>query len=238
MKKVLGVLVALIAVLVAVIISRPASFKVERSQSISAPTDVVFAQVADFHHWKSWSPWENKDPAMKVTFEGTPGQVGSSYAWTGNDDVGAGKMTLLEANAPGSLKIKLEFLKPMKTTNQIEFRFAPADGKTRTTWTMSGDYNFMGKAFSMLMDMDKAVGADFEKGLAQLDAAAQAEAKRLAEAKAAADAAAAQAAAQAEPAADPAADPHAAPGTVVPAVAPAPAPVVKPAAAQAADDVR
>ena len=33
---------------------------------------------------------------------------------------------------------------------------------------MSGDKNFMAKAFTMFMDMDKMVGTDFEKGLAEM----------------------------------------------------------------------
>jgi len=36
------------------------------------------------------------------------------------------------------------------------------------TWSMDGNHNFIGKAFGMFMDMDKMLGNDIEKGLAQL----------------------------------------------------------------------
>lgn len=195
MKKVVIVLVALIAVLAGFVATRPDSFKVERTQTIQAPADVVFARVADFHQWSSWSPWAKKDPAMKVTYEGVPGQVGSSYAWSGNDDVGAGKMTILEAKAPQSLKIQLDFLKPMKITHQVEFHFTAAPPNTTVSWVMNGHNTFLGKAFTLVMDMDKMIGPDFELGLSQLKSVSEAEARRLAAAAAAAAAAPAQQAA-------------------------------------------
>jgi hypothetical protein len=61
---------------------------------------------------------------------------------------------------------------------------------------MDGKNNLVGKAFGIFMDMDKMIGADFEKGLAQLSAIAEAEAKK----KKAEEAAAAQAAAEPAPA--------------------------------------
>ena len=38
---------------------------------------------------------------------------------------------------------------------------------------MDGDNNFMGKAFGLFMKMDKMVGGDFEKGLAQMKSVAE-----------------------------------------------------------------
>src|SRR5687768_9377746 len=105
MKKVLIALVVIIAAVVVLIALRPDTFHVERSTEIDSPRDIPFGMVADFHQWDGWSPWEKLDPGMKKTYEGTPGAVGSSYHWAGNDDVGEGKMTLTAADAPSSLAI-------------------------------------------------------------------------------------------------------------------------------------
>jgi hypothetical protein len=43
---------------------------------------------------------------------------------------------------------------------------------------MDGKNGFVSKAFCMFMDMDKLVGSDFEKGLAEMKTAAEADAKR------------------------------------------------------------
>jgi hypothetical protein len=42
---------------------------------------------------------------------------------------------------------------------------------------MTGPNNFMAKAFGLFMDMEKMVGPDFEKGLADLDRATAAAAR-------------------------------------------------------------
>lgn len=83
-------------------------------------------------------------------------------------------MTITESTPSSRILIKLEFLKPFAATNDTEFRFEPGAGGTTVTWTMSGENNFMAKAAGLVMNMDKMVGADFEKGLAQLKAVAEA----------------------------------------------------------------
>jgi len=188
MPVLLGILIALAAVVVIFVIVvslQPADFRVTRSATIAAPPADVFANVNDFHKWPAWSPWAKLDPAMKTTHTGPVAAPGSSYAWSGNDKVGEGKMTLVEAVPGQRLRITLEFLKPFAATSATEFGFAPRQGGTETTWTMEGHNSFVAKAFSVFMDMDKMIGNDFEKGLAQLKAVSEAEAQKAAPAAAA-----------------------------------------------------
>ncbi len=166
-KVLLGIALVIVALAV-VVAMQPADFRIERAATISAPPAAVFAQVNDFHNWQAWSPWEKLDPNMKKTYEGEPGKNGATYAWSGNNEVGEGKMTLEESTPNERIKIKLEFLKPFAATNTTEFTFKPQGDQTVVTWTMSGQKNFMAKAFHMIMDMDKMVGSDFEKGLASM----------------------------------------------------------------------
>ena len=176
LKKVLLVLGALVVLFLIVVAMRPADFKIVRTATIAAPDSVLFAQVNDFHNWGAWSPWAKLDPAMKETYDGPASGTGATYAWTGNSDVGEGKMTILE-NTPSSLvEIKLEFLKPFAATNIAEFSFVPTGNGTTVTWTMTGTNNFMAKGFDLVMNMDKTVGKDFEKGLAGMKAVAEAKA--------------------------------------------------------------
>jgi hypothetical protein len=112
---------------------------------------------------------------MKTTYAGPVAAAGSSYAWTGNDKVGEGRMTIVEAKPGERVRIRLEFIKPFASTNSTEFEFAPKAGGTQITWTMVGQNGFVGKAFSVFMDMDKMIGNDFDKGLSQLKAVAEAE---------------------------------------------------------------
>src|SRR6185503_15648477 len=111
--------------------------------------------------------------------------------------VGEGRMTLTDSKPNDRVLIKLEFIKPFAATNQIEFTLAPVSGQTSVKWAMNGNHNFVGKAFAMVKDMDKMIGGDFEKGLAQLKQQSEDEAKHRAEEAAKAKAAAPVAAAPA-----------------------------------------
>ncbi|MDB5309466.1 MAG: hypothetical protein JWO38_3668 [Gemmataceae bacterium] len=167
--------VVLFAALLIYIGTRPASFHIERSAQIDAPGDVVFSIINDLHQWGRWSPYDKRDPAMQKTFEGSPTGPGAVYSWNGNGKVGAGRMTILESKPGALVSMKLEFFRPFKGTNQVRFRLVPSGAGTRVSWIMDGKYTFMTKAFSLVMDMDKMIGKDFEQGLANLNTVAHAE---------------------------------------------------------------
>jgi Polyketide cyclase / dehydrase and lipid transport len=176
-ETILIILVALtviVVLFVAVVAMRPADFRIARSAAMAAPAAEVFGQVNDFHKWNAWSPWAKIDPTMKQTYEGPPAGTGAIYAWSGDGKVGQGRMTLTESRPSDLIRIKLEFLRPFKATNTSEFTFKPQGNQTMVTWSMSGKNNFVFKAFGMFMNMDKMVGGDFEKGLAQLKSVVEA----------------------------------------------------------------
>ena len=161
-------IVVLVAIFVVVVATRPADFRVERSSKMSAQPSAVFEQVNDFHKWDGWSPWAKIDPAMKTVYEGPSSGTGAIYSWIGNSKVGQGRMTILESRPSDMIRIRLEFLKPFKATNAAEFTFLPEGNQTAVTWSMTGTKNFILKAFGLFISMDKMVGGDFEKGLAQM----------------------------------------------------------------------
>ncbi len=153
------------------IVTRPATFHIERSAQIHATAHVIFPMINDFHGWARWSPWEKLDPNMQKTFAGPTAQPGSTYEWRGNSKAGAGRITLMESKANELVSIQLEFFKPFPATNQASFKLVPSADGTRVTWTMEGKNNFMGKVMSPFMD--GFLGKEFETGLANLNAATQ-----------------------------------------------------------------
>ena len=181
MKKILVWIVVIVVVLViafvCIVALQPTHYHVERSATVNAPAPVVFAQVNDFHKWEAWSPWAKLDPSMKQNFEGAPAGNGAIYSWAGNSQVGEGRMTITDSHPSDLIKIKLEFIKPWTATNATNFTFTPQGNQTAVKWTMDGDNNFIGKAFGLFMNMDKMIGGDFEKGLAQMKSVAEAAAK-------------------------------------------------------------
>jgi hypothetical protein len=153
---------------------RPDSFSVERSTSVAAPLDEVFAQVNGLHNWERWSPWAKRDPDMSKVYEGPPAGVGAVYRWNGNKQVGEGSSTIVESRPGELIRMQLDFQRPFQASNEVQFRFAPEGSSTRVSWRMTGHNNFISKAVHLVMDVDKMCGGDFELGLAQLKAVSEA----------------------------------------------------------------
>ena len=176
--KVLLVLIAFVAVLGAVVASRPSEFRVERTRVIAAPPAAVFAQVNDFHKWPTWNPWGKLDPTMKQTYEGAPAGVGAVYTWAGNRQVGEGRMTIVESRPDELIRLRLDFMKPLPGTSTAEFTFKPEGDGTAVTWSMDGTNGFLAKAIGLVFNMDRMIGGQFEKGLADMKTVAEAAAKQ------------------------------------------------------------
>jgi hypothetical protein len=188
LKRIAVIAAVLFAVLLLVVSTRPSHLHVERSMSMAAPPSVVFPLIDDFHAWQSWSPWEKLDPNMKREITGAPHGKGALYSWFGNDEVGSGTMEITESIPPQQVQIRLEFKQPWAATNTTSFTLAPTSsppGGTRVTWSMDGENSFGAKAMGLVMDMDHMIGKDFESGLTNLQAMAEAaaEAQRAAAAK-------------------------------------------------------
>jgi uncharacterized protein YndB with AHSA1/START domain len=169
-KKILIVLVAIIAAFCIFVQTRPDHFSIERSATIEAPPAAVFAQVNDFHNWEAWSPWAKLDPDSKATYEGAESGKGAIFKWAGNSDVGEGSMTITESRPDDLILIDLHFIKPFEGTNVTEFTFKPVEDRTVVSWKMSGEQGFLHKAICLVMNMDKTVGGMFEQGLASMKA--------------------------------------------------------------------
>jgi hypothetical protein len=178
LKKILIAVAVIIVVMVVIVALQPTEFRVARSTTISAPAPAVFAQVNDFHKWQAWNPWGKIDPAMKQTYEGAPAGIGAIYTWAGNNEVGEGRMTLTESRPSELIRIKMEFFKPFAGISTAEFTFKPEGNQTAVTWRMSGENNFMAKAMHLFMNMDKMIGGQFDKGLAQMKSIVEAAPKQ------------------------------------------------------------
>jgi hypothetical protein len=168
-------LVGLVFGFVVAVARQPADYRVTRSATMAAPASVVFDQVNDFHHWDAWSPWAKLDPKAKNSFEGSESGTGAIFRWNGNDKVGEGSLTILKSIPNELVRMKLEFIRPFPDSCITEVAFEPAGQHTSVNWSMLGRHpNFTSKAICTVMNMDKMIGRDFEKGLANIKAIVEA----------------------------------------------------------------
>ena len=166
--EIVSLAVTLGAMIFAMVVARrPDDFRITRSLAISAPASVAFEQVNDLHKWQAWSPWEGIDADLKRTYEGPAAGVGAKYGWEGKK-TGAGTMTIAQSQEPTSVRLDLDFLKPFKASNVVEFTFQPQGSDTLVSWTMTGKDTFVAKIFVLLINRDKMCAGMFDQGLAKL----------------------------------------------------------------------
>ena len=149
------------------------TFTVERTRTIRATPDQIRPLLSNFRNWRLWSPWEEIDKDLHRAYSGPHAGIGAHYAWSGNRKAGAGSMEITDLDEH-RVVIDLQFTKPFKASNVTTFRLEPAgDDRTTVTWQMQGSRPLLMRVMGPLLDMDKMVGGDFEKGLDKLDEAAR-----------------------------------------------------------------
>jgi len=165
--KIIGIILATLFVLVVLLsLLAPKNFRVERS--IVIPTnnkEVIYKNISQWTEFLKWNPWLAKDPNAKIRISGQEGQVGSSYMWEGNKEIGKGEMTITSFKEFERVEEDLHFIKPFESTNKTIFRMKPEDNGYKVSWIIRGKYSFLFGIVAIFMDMEKMVGPDFEKGL-------------------------------------------------------------------------
>lgn len=150
------------------------TYRYERSTTIAAPPEAVWNHVSTLGAMDTWSPWNELDPNMKKSIEGTDGTVGATSRWEGNKDVGKGEQRI-DSVAPNNLvRTRLKFIEPWTSECDVLVQLAPEGDGTKVTWAMLGENDFMGKLMGKFMDMDAMIGKDFDKGLGMLKEQAEA----------------------------------------------------------------
>lgn len=178
LKKILLGLVAVVALILLVAAFQPGEFQVTRSAAIAASPAALFEQVNDHRKFAAWNPWGKIDPNVKNTFTGPATGVGAVFRWQGNSDVGAGSSTIIESKPGERVRLRMDWKEPMEGTSTVDFTFKPAGNKTVMTWHMQGANTYVGKVMCLFMNMDKMVGGQFEKGLADLQTLVESPAKK------------------------------------------------------------
>src|SRR4029079_5837063 len=172
MFEVLVIIAVILAMAIAAVLilaaTKPGTLRVQRSTSIKAPAEMIFPLINDFHQWRSWCRYENKNPAIKRTYSGAERGKGAVYAWEGDKNVGSGRMEILEASAPQKIVIKLDFFTTFEGHNTAKFTMLPQGDGTHVTWLMHGPARFLTRLIQVFMNLDNMIGKDFEAGLANL----------------------------------------------------------------------
>jgi hypothetical protein len=162
-----GVLALVVAGVLGYAATRPDDFRVARTASIKAPPERILPLVGDLRRHREWSPWETKDPGMKRTYSGATSGKGALYEWDGNNEIGAGRMTIAESTAE-RIVFDMHFLRPFDSRSTAEIVLQPKGDVTDVTWSIYGPQVFIGKVIGLFCNMDTMIGQEFESGLTKL----------------------------------------------------------------------
>jgi hypothetical protein len=169
MDTVLYILAGIVVLIFILALIAPKSYDVNRKITVQKSVPEVFEYLKYLKNQDNWSPWGKRDPKMKKEFVGSDGEIGATSKWEGNKDVGSGEQEITRIVENEVIESELRFLKPWKSQSDAYLRVKEAGaGETEVTWGFNGKNKFPMSIMMLFMNMDKAVGKDFEEGLASL----------------------------------------------------------------------
>lgn len=115
-----------------------------------------------------WMPWEDSDPQMVMNYFGPPEGPGAGAKWESEGSMGHGQSKIVESTQDQNVKYELTYLQPMEMSQGADITLTKQNEGTIVRWSVNGHNNFIGRFVCIFMNMDKMVGAEFEKGLAKL----------------------------------------------------------------------
>lgn len=172
-KSAVAVFVVAVAALVGYASTRPDQYEVRRAAVIAAPPARIFPLVDTMANWQQWSPWEKLDSQLTRRYAGPPAGTGAEFHWEGNHRAGSGVLRIERSVAPSRIELTLAMSQPTTIHQRMTIEFAPQGEGTEVAWTMRGHLNLLTRVMGVFVKLDRAIGRDIEKALANLKALAE-----------------------------------------------------------------
>ena len=169
MRKILKIIEAILAIFVAYCVIAMLFFDSkchnEQSLVINAPKEKVWQNANSMKAVNARNPWMKYDPNVVVTYKGTSGEVGDSYHWKGNDDVGEGEQEIIAIVSNEKVATKMHFIKPMDDNATSDLLLATEGSGTKVTWNIDYEIETLFKPMKPLMtwQMNKSFSAGLGK---------------------------------------------------------------------------
>ena len=166
--KIAAVLVLILLAILLFAASKPNTLSMQRSITINAPPEKIFALINDLHSWKDWNRDDQEDPTVTRVYGGPTNGVGASCEWDSRGRTGKGRMSITESQPSEHVAVNVDFVKPFESRNLNVFSLAPSGNGTVVTWSWQGQNLYFMKVMGVFANMDKMMGSHFESGLRNL----------------------------------------------------------------------
>lgn len=144
----------------------PTSVTFETSIEINAHPDFIYNHLIDFHEFVKWDPWSEKDKNIELNFSDTQKEIGSSFSWKGNRNVGRGSIQIEHLEPSHFVQYKLHF--GPNSSASCTFKLIAQESSTLVSWSFLNEvgknpfYRILGHLFKSL------IAKDYSKGLLNL----------------------------------------------------------------------
>ena len=136
MKKVFLFIIGLVSLFLLLglgwVLTSDGSYDISRSIEIDADAKTIFEQVAVHKNYVQWMPWAEKDTNAVYAFSNESYGVGSWYTWSGNKDVGQGKLTSKSLTPYSAIVNEIEFISPTRGKSEGYWTFEEKEGKNKS----------------------------------------------------------------------------------------------------------
>jgi hypothetical protein len=175
MSEVLIALLAAACVAVAIILflasRRPEQFHAARSMKIAATPSRLYDLISNLRQMNTWNPYALRETKGTVSYSGPDSGPGAMFHFNGRG--GSGSVSVLDCS-PSAIVMRLQMTKPIAGDNRVEFNLKPEGDTTEVTWAMSGRQSLPMRIMSLFIDCDRMLARDFDEGLSNLKAIAEA----------------------------------------------------------------
>lgn len=153
LKKILIVLLVIIAIPLIMALFVSNEFKGENTVKINKPVQEVYDYVKYLDNQENFGVWFQMDPNMKTSSEGIDGTSGYTFKWV-SDVVGNGSQTITSLTANDSVISSLDFGfgPPAKGYFHLK-ELGPS--QTEVTWGVIGKSPYPWNLMGLFMDMNK-----------------------------------------------------------------------------------
>ena len=167
LKLLLWIVLVIAGIYLILCATGPKDMNTSQTKSMNASPETVYSIISDFDNFKSWSAWNQRDTAMKITITGNPGAIGHSNEWVSESE-GSGKQWLAEVRQNEFLKTGL-LMADRPDTAYSTFTLTASGDSTTVTWAMlGGELPFLARGMVTVLGFKSGLEKDFADGLTNL----------------------------------------------------------------------
>ncbi len=152
-------------------LSQPASYRIDRTRTLSAPPARVATFVTDLRTFESWDPWPSMTPVPpSISYSAVSAGVG---AWVERRDAdGSGARTTIVSITPERIEMdNVTFGGRLGGASHQTFELRTSGTGTELTWAISSELHGLARLLWPFVHLETLVHRSMDEALSRLDRA-------------------------------------------------------------------